>query len=79
MLEKIAGVAVLTKLRAILLMEADFNCHNRLIFGNRMMKLAQEHGLVPEEIYNEKGKTQEDAIVCNRYWFTTSPDSFAGR
>ena len=64
MLEKIAGVAVVTKLRAILLMEADFNCHNRIIFGDRMMKLAQENGLVPEEIYSEKGKkTPEDAIL----------------
>ena len=42
MLEKIAGVALVTKLRAILLMEADFNFHNRLIFGDRMMKLARE-------------------------------------
>ena len=63
MLEKIAGVAVLTKLRAILLMEADFNCHNRIFFWDRMMKLAREHGLVPEEIYSEKGKTPEDAIL----------------
>lgn len=30
MLEKIAGVALLTKLRAILLLEADFNQHNKL-------------------------------------------------
>ena len=41
--EKIAGVAVVPKLRAIMLMEADFNCHNRLIFGGRMMKLAREN------------------------------------
>ena len=47
MLEKIAGVALVTKLRAILLMEADFNFHNRLIFGDCMMKLARENGLVP--------------------------------
>merc|ERR1711966_623586 len=52
LLEKIAGVALVTKLRAILLMEADFNFHNRLIFGGRMVKLARENGLVPEEIYN---------------------------
>ena len=62
MLEKIAGVAVVTKLRAILLMEVDFNCHNKIIFEDRMMKLAREHGLVPEEIYSEKGKTPEDVI-----------------
>ena len=63
MLEKIAGVALVTKLRAILLMEADFNYHNKLIFGKRMMDLARQHDLVPEEIYSEKGKTSEDAIL----------------
>ena len=63
MLEKIAGVALVTKLRAILLMEADFNYHNKLIFGKRMLDLARQHDLVPEEIYSEKGKTAEDAIL----------------
>ena len=63
MLEKIAGVALVTKLRAILLMEADFNYHNKLIFGKRMLDLARNHDLVPEEIYSEKGKTAEDAIL----------------
>ena len=62
MLEKITGVVLVTKLRAILLMEADFNFHNKLVFGTRMMNLAQENGMVPEEIYNEKGKTVKDAI-----------------
>ena len=33
-LDKIAGVALVMKLRAILLMEANFNYHNRLIFGS---------------------------------------------
>ena len=31
LLEKVAGIALVHKLRAILLMEADFNMHNRLI------------------------------------------------
>ena len=63
MLEKIAGVALVTKLRAILLMEADFNYHNKLIFGKRMLDLARAHNLVPDEIYSEKGRTAEDAIL----------------
>ena len=63
MLEKIAGVAVVTKLRAILLMGADFNFHNKLIFGKRMMDLARRHGMVPEEIYSKKGRTVEDAVL----------------
>ena len=33
MLEKIVGLALVSKLRVILLMEADFNMHNKLIFG----------------------------------------------
>ena len=28
-----------------------------------MMNLARQHGMVPEEIYSEKGKTAEDAIL----------------
>ena len=40
MLEQISGVTVETKLRAILLMGADLNCHNRPIFGDRM----NQHG-----------------------------------
>jgi hypothetical protein len=40
MLEKIAGVCLVEKLRAIQLYEADFNCYNQFIFGrNAMNKL----------------------------------------
>ena len=63
MLEKIAGVALVTKLRAILLLEADYNYHSKLIFSKRMMELARSHGIVPEEIYSEKGRTAEDAVL----------------
>jgi hypothetical protein len=33
MLDKVAGVALVNKLQAILLMEADFNYMNKWIFG----------------------------------------------
>ena len=40
--EKIAGVTLVTKLRKVyVLVKADFNCHNRLIFWDRMMKLEE--------------------------------------
>ena len=52
----------MTKLGAILLMEADFNYHNHLIFGSRMMDLTRRHNMVPEEFFREKEKTAEDAI-----------------
>ena len=63
MLEKIAGVALVTKLRLILLLEADYNYHSQLIFGKRMMDLAQECGVVPDKIYSQKGRTAEDAVL----------------
>jgi len=46
MLEKIAGVVLVTKLRAILLMEVDINYHNRLIYGSQMMELARKHDCI---------------------------------
>ena len=42
MLEKIAGVTLVIKLRTIMLMKADFSYHNRLIFGSRTMDLARQ-------------------------------------
>ena len=73
-LEKIADVALVTKHRAILLVETDFNFHNRLIFGNRMMKLARENGLVPEEVYSEKGKRRRTPSF-NMCFCLTLPDN----
>jgi hypothetical protein len=47
MLEKTAGVIVVEKLRAILLMEADFNFFNGLMFAGRMMHQAKLHESIP--------------------------------
>ena len=63
MLEKIVSVAVVTKFWSILLIEADFNFHNKLIFGKRMMDLARRHGIVPEKIYSKEGRMVEDAVL----------------
>ena len=60
MLEKIAGIALVNKLRAILLMEADFNFHNKLIFRKRMLDQARSNGTIPAEQYSEKQSTSED-------------------
>jgi hypothetical protein len=50
MLEKTLGVTLVSKLRAILLMEADFNSSNKIMYGVRMMQNARAHRLMPEEI-----------------------------
>ena len=62
MLEKIAGIALVNKLRAILLMEADFNFHNKLIFGKRMVDAARAEGLIPTEQYATQQSTADDGL-----------------
>jgi hypothetical protein len=54
MLKKTLGVTLVTKLRAILLMEADFNSSNKIIYGFRIMGQARDHNLMSDEIYSEK-------------------------
>ncbi len=54
MLEKTLGVTLVTKLRAILLMEADFNASNKIIYGARMVEQACKYNLMPGEIYSKK-------------------------
>jgi hypothetical protein len=60
MLEKIAGVCLVKKLRAIQLYEADFNCYNQFIFGKHAMQTFTESGYTPEELFSQKGSTAED-------------------
>ena len=61
MLEKIAGVCLVEKLRAIQLYEADFNCYNQFVFGRQAMQRLTDIGYVPEELFSQKGSTAEDA------------------
>ena len=61
MLETIVGLALMNRLRAVLLMEADFNMHNKLIFGSRMLEASWDQGIIREEHFNKKDSTAEDA------------------
>jgi hypothetical protein len=54
MLEKIFGCALITKLRSILLMEADFNATNKTIYSFRMLANVRKYNLMPEEVYSKK-------------------------
>jgi hypothetical protein len=67
MLEKIADIALVNKLRAILLMEADFNMHNRIIFGNRMIHKAREEGLIPQR-FSARKEPRRKTVVSARVW-----------
>ena len=51
MLEKTAGVIRVDKLWAILLMEADFNFHNKEFFGCLIVNKAEEEDILNEDKY----------------------------
>jgi hypothetical protein len=61
MLEKIAGVCLVEKLRAIQKYEANFNCYNQFIFCSQAMQALPTSGYVLEELFSQKGSTAEDA------------------
>ena len=64
MLGKLYGCTLVSKLRAVLLMEADFNFSNKMIYGVRMMNNVRKFGWLPEEIYSEKGKAADDGSLA---------------
>ena len=66
MLEKIPGVIKVEKLRAILLMEADFNFLNKLHFGHRLMKQCEENNRFPQELYGSRENMSAGEVAVNR-------------
>jgi len=64
MLQKITGCHLISKLRSILLMEADFNSMNKIIFGRRMMANVWKYGFMPDEIFSEWNRTAEEGFLA---------------
>ena len=64
MLEKMFGCKLVSKLRAILLMEADFNFSNKQIFGVRMLDNVRKYNLMPEEIFSERNRMADDGTLA---------------
>jgi hypothetical protein len=69
MLEKTLGVTLVTKLHAILLMEADYNTTNKIVYGDRMIKNARGHHLMPKEIFSEKKRMADDGTLCKTLFY----------
>lgn len=63
MLQKLFGCSLITKLRSILLMEADFNSANKQIYGIRMLGNARRFNLMPEEVYSEWNRMADDGTL----------------
>ena len=59
------GCTLVNKLRTILLMEADFNFFNKILYGVRMMDNVRRFGLMPEDIHSEKNRMADDGTLAN--------------
>ena len=66
MLEKEAGVIRVDKLRAILLLEADFNFANKLLVGKRMVDSLEESQAFEEEQYGSRRQRSSIEVALNR-------------
>ena len=66
MLEKIKVDTRVDKLRAILLVEADFNQLNKLMFGHRMINQAEANNRIPEEAYGNRATLSSIQVAVNR-------------
>ena len=64
LLEKEFGNIYLDKMRAICLLEADFNWLNKLIFARRMMDQAYDTGIVPVEQFARWGTQASSGVLC---------------
>ena len=69
MLEKIRGCSEVSKLQSILLMEADFNTVNKIIYGHRMLQNVRRHQCMPDEICSERNRTADDGTMTKVLFF----------
>ena len=74
-LKKILGCSLVSKLRAILLLEAGSNCAYKIIFGYRMMENARHHNLMLTEIYSKIDQQADEGtlsktLAYNMIWKT---------
>ena len=66
MIEKTEGVIRVDKLRALLLMEADFNSLSKLIFSHRMIKGMELNKRMPEELFGSRKLLSAIHVAINR-------------
>ena len=72
LLEKIAGNIHIDKLRAICLLEADFNWWLKAIFSKRMIHRMRSHNIMPIEQGATAGKTTTDSAMLKQLFFDQS-------
>ena len=62
-LEKFLGKILVEKLRAMLLLEADFNALHKIIFNGRILPTLERNNIIPSEIIGG-GKSQSAPHVA---------------
>lgn len=60
----VAGCSLVEKMQTILLLEADFNFTNKMIYGDRMLANSRRYGCMAEEIFIERGRTTENGSLA---------------
>jgi hypothetical protein len=70
-------------MRAIVLLEGDFNYYNELIFARQMMLSAQDKGQIPNECFAKKGYNCANAVItkimlCNELQTHHHPTCIGG-
>ncbi len=63
LLEKTRGKNFIHKMKAICLLEADFNYFNKTIFARWMMASTQDKGQIPAECYAKKGSNCVNVFI----------------
>ena len=63
LIEKEFGNIYLEKMRAIVLLEADMNWLNKLVFAKRMMDQAYDNGMVPPEQFARRGTQAAHGVL----------------
>jgi hypothetical protein len=69
LIEKVAGNIFVDKLRAICLLEADFNWWLKLIFARRMMEDIRAHNMIPVEQIATTGRSAIDGAMVKQIGF----------
>ena len=68
LLEKVFGEIFVDKLRAICLLEADFNWLTKLVFAKRMMIAAKEKGIIPVDQFAKPGTSTGEGIMAKTFF-----------
>jgi hypothetical protein len=50
-------------------MEADFNCANKILYGVRTLDDAQQHALMPDEIFSEKNRMADNGTLAKTFFY----------